>query len=63
MKKFLVCKMCINDLQAIRRKSENRMEKLPGGKQLLDINCINRPRCFDQPERLSEKTLNGDAIV
>ena len=64
MKAYKVCFDCICDLQRLRHRAEGGKIKLIGGAAALgDITCQNKPRCFDQPERLNGKTPTGDAKV
>ena len=57
MKMFKVCSECIYDLQRVRRQSENGWNQNLGASTIPWINCKNKPRCFDQPERSKREDL------
>ena len=57
MKMFKVCSECIYDLQRVRRQSENGWKQNLGASTIPWINCKNKPRCFDQPERSKREDL------
>lgn len=60
MKMFKVCSECICDLQRVRRQSENGWKQNLGASTIPWINCKNKPRCFDQPERSKREDINND---
>jgi hypothetical protein len=53
---FKICSDCIKDLQGLRSREESKYRSLLYRPSY--INCPNRPRCFDQPERSKQEDID-----
>lgn len=56
-KLFYVCSDCLRDLHRI----EMRKIKLPGGGSgYVENSCKEKPRCFEQPQRLKQVDIDRE---
>jgi hypothetical protein len=60
MKKFVVCRMCIDDLIFLGHYKNRPLKLSVSSQEYPESTCKQEPRCFDQPERLKNRDTEKD---